>query len=58
MAKHAAEKESDDENRNGCDQPDLLRVWDGMKVEQSDRKITLTVDVPDVPSVPPEVPTP
>jgi hypothetical protein len=26
-------------------QPDLLRVWDGFKVEQSDRKVTLTVDV-------------
>jgi hypothetical protein len=27
------------------DQPDLLRVWDGFKVEQSDRKVTLTMDV-------------
>lgn len=26
-------------------QPDLLRVWDGFKAEQSDRKVTLTVDV-------------
>ena len=26
-------------------QPDLLRVWDGVKVEQADRKLTLTVDV-------------
>jgi hypothetical protein len=26
-------------------QPELLRVWDGIKVEQSDRKLTLTVDV-------------
>jgi hypothetical protein len=26
-------------------QPDLLRVWDGFKVTQSDRKVTLTVDV-------------
>ena len=26
-------------------QPELLRVWDGIKVEQADRKITLTVDV-------------
>jgi hypothetical protein len=27
------------------DQPELLRVWDGFKVTQSDRKVTLTVDV-------------
>lgn len=26
-------------------QPELLRVWDGFKVEQADRKVTLTVDV-------------
>jgi hypothetical protein len=26
-------------------QPDLLRVWDGIKVVQADRKITITVDV-------------
>ncbi len=26
-------------------QPELLRVWDGIKVTQTDRKITLTVDV-------------
>jgi hypothetical protein len=27
------------------EQPELLRVWDGIKVVQADRKITLTVDV-------------
>jgi hypothetical protein len=27
------------------DHPELLRVWDGVKVEQTDRKITLTADV-------------
>lgn len=27
------------------EQPELLRVWDGIKVAQADRKITLTVDV-------------
>ena len=26
-------------------QPDLLRLWDGIKVAQTDRKITLTVDI-------------
>lgn len=27
------------------DQPELLRVWDGIQVAQADRKLTLTVDV-------------
>jgi hypothetical protein len=26
-------------------QPDLLRLWDGIKVEQAERKVTLTVDI-------------
>jgi hypothetical protein len=26
-------------------QPELLRLWDGMKVELADRKVTLTVDI-------------
>ena len=26
-------------------QPDLLRLWDGIKVEQSDKKVTLTADI-------------
>jgi hypothetical protein len=26
-------------------QPDLLRLWDGVKVQQTDRKVTVTVDI-------------
>jgi hypothetical protein len=26
-------------------QPDLLRLWDGIKVEQADKKVTLTADI-------------
>ena len=26
-------------------QPDLLRLWDGIKVQQTDRKVTVTVDI-------------